>query len=479
MAFTLQAIVGSTTVTLSNDSPFGLLSARGMGGAPVRRVTAQGPTQHGDSDLGYRLQPREVELVIGFRADTDAALDAHRDTLVSIFKPLTSTPVYLRVTRDDGEVRQLDCYAVGEIKIDLVPEHRPGHYHRATVRLRAPEAAWYETVPGTITVTGTAGTGENWWLAGGAIGSAQVMMSGGTPAQGAAWSYTGTIPHTSSYTLVFRGGQQTTGSGSTTYAFHVDNTGTGESDLAFVALDVVGYTQYGAGYGGAYYLGTTIMPSGTINYFWRHDGSAQMTTGTGGVIHGTDAFTGNYYMYVGIGSVPISGTARKWRSDYLNSAGSRWGATITHYALYSPGLTGAQIDTLNAYMNNINGGTVGQVAPVDYDGDLPESPIISIRGPITSPVITNLVTGDTLDFGTITIGAGTTYVIDTRYGYKTVTAGTVNKRGELTDDSDLGDFHLAPNPIAPGGVNTIATYGTNIGTATQISIVYTNRYTSY
>src|SRR5688572_9230343 len=112
MAFTLQAIVGSSTVTLTNKSPFGLLSAKGLAGAPVRRLTAQGAAQHGDTDLGFRLRPRELELEIGFRADTDAALDAHRDTLMAIFKPLPSTPVNLRGTRDDGDIRQLDCYSV-------------------------------------------------------------------------------------------------------------------------------------------------------------------------------------------------------------------------------------------------------------------------------------------------------------------------------------------------------------------------------
>ena len=193
-------------------------------------------------------------------------------------------------------------------------------------------------------------------------------------------------------------------------------------------------------------------------------------------VFGTDWFN---RVYVNLGNVPISGTARRWRSNANNDAGSRWAGTITHYALYSPGLNETQIAALAEYMSGINGGTIGQIAAVAYEGNLPEFPVISIRGPISSPIITNLTTGHTLDFGTITIGAGTTYVIDTRYGYKTILAGTVNKRSELSDDSDLGDFHLAPNPTAPNGVNSVAAYGNNIGTATQISVVYYNRFTSY
>lgn len=477
MAFTLQAIVGSTTVTLTDGNPFELLSARGMGGAPVRRVTQQGPAQDGDTDTGYRLQPREIELAIGFKASTDAALDAHRDTLMGVFRPLTGTPVNLRATRDDAEVRQIDCHTIGEIKIDLLPEHRPGHYHRATVRLRAPDPAYYELAPGTVTVTGTVGVAGSWWLAGGAIGSAQVMMSGGTPAQGSVWSYAGTIADSGSYTLAFRSGQESgTASGSVTYAFAVDNTDGGE-DFSFSAtLNYDSATRYGVGYLGAYSVGTSFMPSGTTNYFFRHDGSAQMTSADGLPLAGKNRFNN---IVIGVALLPISGTARRWRSNASGASGSYWNAAIPLYALYSPGLTGAQIAALDAYMSGVNGGTIGQVAAVAYEGNLPEFPTINIRGPISSPVITNLTTGHTLDFGTITIGAGTTYVIDTRYGYKTVTAGTVNKRGELSSDSDLGEFHLAPNPTAPSGVNSIAMYGNNIGTATQIQIVYYNRFTSY
>lgn len=485
MAFNLQAIQGSTTVSLTDGNPFSLLSARGMGGAPVRRVTQQGPAQDGDTDKGYRLQPREIELAIGFKASTDAALDAHRDTLMGVFRPLTGTPVNLRATRDDDEIRQIDCHTIGEIRIDLLPEHRPGHYHRATVRLRAPDPAYYELAPGTVTVTGTVGVAGNWYLAGGAIGSAQVMMSGGTPAQGEAWSYAGTIATEDSYTLAFRATKVAgTIEHTPQYAFYVETGAVPNNDVAFGARLVSGVTFYGVGLDTAVQVGTAFMLTGTTNYFWRHIGTAPSADEYGFAETNVDLLynitsVGNRVIVSSAWEWPISGTARRWRSDGENTANSRWGGTIPLYALYSPGLSYAQMAALDAYMSGVNGGTIGQVAAVSYGGNLPEFPVINIRGPISSPLITNLTTGHTLDFGTITIGAGTTYIIDTRYGYKTVTAGTVNKRGELSSDSDLGEFHLAPNPTAPSGVNSIVMYGNNIGTATQIQIVYYNRFTSY
>lgn len=175
----------------------------------------------------------------------------------------------------------------------------------------------------------------------------------------------------------------------------------------------------------------------------------------------------------------ISGTPRRWRSDSTNTAASRWGGTIPLYALYNVALSQGQLAALNSYMSSEIGGSVSQLAAVPYSGDLDEFPVIQIRGPITSPTVTNTTTGEILSFGTITIGAGTTYVIDTRYGIKTVLQGATNKRGELSADSDLGTWHLAPNPVAPGGTNTIQVTGTDVGTATQINVIYYNRYLSF
>lgn len=479
MAATLQAIVSGGTVTLTNGSPYSLLGATGMGAAGIHRVTAQGPSQDGDTDLGYRLASRDIELTVGFQATTDALLDGYRDTLTDTFKPLLATPINLRYTRDDGEVRQVDCFTMDKVKIDQIKEHRPAHYHKATIHLRAAEPSWYKVAPGTVTVTGTVGIGGNWWLAGGVIGTAQVLMHGGTPTQGEVWSYAGSVPHSSTWTLAFRSAKETPGTAET-YAFHVDNNDSlSEIDVSFLAGSASGAGYYAGGSSYFYPLGSAFMPAGTANYFVRHDPNGNMTSEDGLPIAGNDLYNTTQPGYFVGYTVPIGGTARRWRSDSTNTASSRWTPAIPLYALYSPGLTGPQIGALDAYMAGINGGTIGQVAAIAYEGDLPEYPVISLRGPITGPVVTNLATGDTLDFGAITIGAGTTYIIDTRHGVKTVLAGTVNKRGELTKESDIGTWHLVPGPEAANGVNLIAAYGSNIGTATQIKIVYYDRFSSY
>lgn len=93
-------------------------------------------------------------------------------------------------------------------------------------------------------------------------------------------------------------------------------------------------------------------------------------------------------------------------------------------------------------------------------------PIITLTGPINTPVITNNTTGDALSF-TMNLGSGTTYTIDTRYGYKSVIdqLGAI-KTGDLSSTSDLATFSLAP------GDNSISVTGTSATAATAITFQY-------
>jgi len=463
----LTATVGSSSLTLYGGNPYSLVSARGMSSAAVRRVTSRGPAQDGDTDLGYRLAPRTIELTIGIRATSDILLDGYRQTFTSFFKPLPSTPIQLRYTGDNAAVRQIDCYTVGDIKLNLNPEHRPGHYHEATVTLRAADPAWYNPTQGSVTVLGTSFVGATWWLAGGAIGTAQVVEYGTAPTQGQVWTYTGTPDSTASpgaYTIAIRSGQESLSAGK--FAFFA---GDGDGDPS-VSIHTYFTVSAVYGYGNPNNSGgrNFSMPSGTSNYIFSTLG----TTYTRGYIDGT-ALPDSVYSAV---SMSIEGTARRWRSDATNSVGSRWSEALEKYAVYVPALDTSQIAALNEFMNIPAGNTDTQYLAISYVGNLPEYPIISLTGPATNPSITNLTTGETLDFGTITIGAGTTYMIDTRYGYKTVLDGTVSRRYQLTEDSDVATFHLAPTT---GGTNVLFLDGTAMGTATRFSVAYYNRYTSF
>lgn len=126
------------------------------------------------------------------------------------------------------------------------------------------------------------------------------------------------------------------------------------------------------------------------------------------------------------------------------------------------------------------------IQEVNYYGTWEEYPVIEIIGPIDSPTITNLDTGETLEISE-EIDADAKYVIDCRYGYKTVEEYDItdplnpefvaNRIDKLTSDSDLATFHLAPRqPGETYHVNSIQVSGLAISSATKFYIRYYNRY---
>lgn len=171
----------------------------------------------------------------------------------------------------------------------------------------------------------------------------------------------------------------------------------------------------------------------------------------------------------------------------------RWGAQrlavqirCAEPAFYDPDLVvvnitglagGTAFDVPMAIPWTIGGATINSSYVINYPGNWLSYPQIRITGPITDPVITNNSTGEVLSFLGYTISAGTYYDIDTRPGYKTVTdSAGANQISKLATNSDLSTWHLAPDPEAPGGVNSIQVAGSSGSTATKISLSYYVRY---
>ncbi len=113
---------------------------------------------------------------------------------------------------------------------------------------------------------------------------------------------------------------------------------------------------------------------------------------------------------------------------------------------------------------------------INYSGTYKTFPTITIQGPIRNPVITNITTEERIELDT-TIEAGRSVTINLAFGNKTVfdDLGT-NLIGSLTTDSDLGSWHLAPDPEAPSGVNQIGTGGSSIDANTRIAMRWFDRY---
>lgn len=134
---------GNDELPLTGRAPFDLVSINGIGTPPIRRLTARGPFQDGDSDLGFRLDARTFNLVLFFNAADRATADTYRAQLYDYIKPMGGA-LQLRCTRDDGEIRQMDCYPVGVIDMPVSDTDRMFASQKIAVQLRAADPVWYD-----------------------------------------------------------------------------------------------------------------------------------------------------------------------------------------------------------------------------------------------------------------------------------------------------------------------------------------------
>lgn len=292
MTWTLSVVSRDIEYNLSDNQDYLLTGIDGIAAAPVVRISERGPMQHGESDLGYRLQPRTIALALVAKGGDDAAWFARRNALMTIFRS-SDSPLKLRITNGDM-VRQIDCYLNGTMEMTPEIGLSPG-WQRVGIELIAPDPTWYD-------------------------------------------------------------------------------------------------------------------PDGE---------SVAFALGGGGLL-----------------AVPL------------------------------------------AVPMQVGASTVDQTIAIQYDGTWDAWPIITLRGPMTNPVITNETTGDKLDFTGITIGAGVDYVIDCRYGYKTVTRSSdgANRVQDLTADSNLATFRIGAHPKPLNGTNSIRLQASGLITASYVYIQFNPRY---
>lgn len=109
-------------------------------------------------------------------------------------------------------------------------------------------------------------------------------------------------------------------------------------------------------------------------------------------------------------------------------------------------------------------------ANVTYAGTWPSAPTITLTGPMSSVIITNVTTGKVIQFShSIDVGETVTITLQ----YDNVSAG--NNLGEnlmpyLTAASNLTDFFIEP------GVNTIKINALGTGAASQVQLSWYERY---
>ncbi len=121
---------------------------------------------------------------------------------------------------------------------------------------------------------------------------------------------------------------------------------------------------------------------------------------------------------------------------------------------------------------------VDQSIAIPYPGTWDAYPVIYAQGPISNLYLSNNTLGDKLDFTGTTIGDNDSYVIDCRYGYKTVTRTSdgANRIQDLTADSNLATFRIGSHPDVLNGDNSIRVYANGLTVESRIIIHYNVRY---
>lgn len=147
---TWTLIVDGVSHALSGGSPYWVESVLGVGAAEVRRLAQRGPMQHGVSDVGFRLEARELSMVLVFDAGSAALADAQRDALWAMLRP-TDEAMALRCTRDDGSIRQVDVHVSGMVDAPARAGERELGIQRVGVRFVAANPIWYEPTQRHVT----------------------------------------------------------------------------------------------------------------------------------------------------------------------------------------------------------------------------------------------------------------------------------------------------------------------------------------
>lgn len=156
---TFELIRGVTSLDVTDMVNYSLLQFDGLGMAPVHRLTQRGALQNGESDIGYRLDPRIITMILAGYGSSQTELHDRRAEIIGMLKPGASTdPVKIRWTFPDGTKRQIDCHFRDQLTLPSV-DWRYRH-HKIAFTLQAPDPTWYDPTGGSVTfAVGGGGTG--------------------------------------------------------------------------------------------------------------------------------------------------------------------------------------------------------------------------------------------------------------------------------------------------------------------------------
>ena len=469
-----------------------VLSHTGLGMPPIDYVTQRGPFQHGVTPLGFRLGPRYIQYTIRQQACSRDGYWDLRSALIDSLRPNRQvvspfTPGTLRKILPDGSYRDIN------VLFDSGLVYSPRSLDKwdewgitDTIRLVAHDPTFFaptivtfdfEIQPIANLIFGIEDDIERTNLI--TNPSFEVDTTGWTSANTIArtgfpyvGSYSMVVTYVATQTLAYY--TITLPTINQTYfaqaRIYVPSTWDG-GDIyirtsGFAAsTDTTKKIWYsGLGTDDWFYIGTTIDIAadlaGNIEIYTDSAPSAGIAINVDAVMVQKEDLSGD--------SSPYFDGDHNW---------SYW--TGTEHASTSIQTPASKVNPVDRAVFPIWFGTdmINKVAEVTYNGTWHTYPIIYIYGPINYPTIYNHTTQEKVQLE-VFIGYGQSATINLQYGNKTMLSNSgQNLFRYLSYDSDIGSFHIAPSPEAPGGVNQLQVTGSfGVIGETNVVIEYYTRY---
>lgn len=470
-----------------------VMSHTGMGLPPIEYVTQRGPFQHGETPLGFRLNPRYIQYIIRQQDCSRQGYWDLRSVLLDTLRPNrqiypTLTPGTLRKILPNGEKRDINVFI--ESGLEFSPRQTDAWDEwglTETIRFVAHDPLFFNPIETEVSYELEIGDS----LVFGVDESTEktnLMTNPSFETGTTGWSSANTISRTDDIAYVGLSSMKIEYVSSQTLASY-DITLPTESENYVMQARVYVPTGWS---GGAIWLRTSgfSLSSETVRHVWWANGPGlniwtfiDSYIGIGADSAGTieiytdKAATGGDIVYVDAVMVeedssyvghPYFDGSVNWA--YWNGTEHASTSTQTPPSKDNP-VTQLILPTTFA------ADAINEIVDIEYTGTWLTYPEIVINGPISYPVITNLATNEKLMMN-IEVEEGQSIIFDLRYGHKSVTDRYGNNYiAYLAPESDLATFHIAPEPEAEDGVNSVWVAG-SLGKpgVTGVVITYNTRY---
>jgi len=144
----IYAIVDGVEYDLNYGDPARFEGEDGLGMPDLHRLEERGPFQNGSTDRGYRLDPRFPAYIFGVSGWTRSQLWNRRQELLRIFRP--SRLIVMKHVLDNGDVRYLDCYFTGGLKMPA-QDRAAGVFQKVGIALVANDPTFYDPIGESLT----------------------------------------------------------------------------------------------------------------------------------------------------------------------------------------------------------------------------------------------------------------------------------------------------------------------------------------